>query len=68
MDFHSKKILIAAIVEKRELVQMLYLQGRVDEGQTEYMELRRLGALLRKAIDGDPRPGNTGAGPNPPAK
>ena len=67
MDFRSRQILIAAIQEKRELVQMLYDQGKPDDGLTEYMELRRLGQLLRKAINGDPRSGDTGVGENPPA-
>ena len=66
MDFPSKRILIAAIVEKRELVQMLYDLGRFDDGLAEYMELRRLGGLLRKAINGDPRTDNQGTGDNPP--
>lgn len=67
MDFRSRQILIAAIIEKRELVQMLYDQGKPDEGLTEYMELRRLGQSLRKAINGDTRSSDTGAGEDPPA-
>jgi hypothetical protein len=67
MDFRSRQILIAAILEKRELVQMLYDQGKPDDGLAEYMELRRLGQILRKEINGNPRPGDTGAGENPPA-
>jgi hypothetical protein len=67
MDSPSRRILIAAIIEKRELVQMLYLQGNPDEGMKEYMELKRLGHILRKEIDGNARPGNTGTGENPPA-
>jgi hypothetical protein len=65
MDFPSKRILIAAIVEKRELVQMLYDHDRFDDGLAEYTELRRLGGLLRKAINGDPRTDNQGTGDNP---
>ena len=68
MDFQSRKILTAAIVEKRELVQMLYDQGRQDEGVAEYMELRRLGALLRKAINGDPSTDNQGTGEDSPTE
>lgn len=68
MDLQSRQILTAAIVEKRELVQMLYEQGRQDEGLAEYLELRRLGALLRKAINGDPRADNQGTGENPPTE
>ena len=68
MDFPSKRILIAAIVEKRELVQMLYDLGRFDDGLAEYMELRRLGGLLRKAINGDPRAGYQGAGDDTPTE
>ncbi len=65
MDSQSRKILTAAIVEKRELVQMLYQQGRQDDGLAEYLELRHLGARLRKAINGDTRPDNKGTGQNP---
>lgn len=65
MDSQSKRILTAAIVEKRELVQMLYDMDRTDEGLAEYMELRRLGGLLRKAINGDTRTDNQGTGENP---
>ena len=68
MDSQSTKILTAAIVEKRELVQMLYESGRQAEGLAEYSELRRLGSLLRKAINGDTRPDNKRAGENPPAE
>tara|TARA_R110000803_G_scaffold73107_1_gene136853 strand:- start:435 stop:641 length:207 start_codon:yes stop_codon:yes gene_type:complete len=68
MDFPSKRILIAAIVEKRELVQMLYDLGRFDDGLAEYMELRRLGGLLRKAINGDPRAGYQGTGDDTPTE
>ena len=68
MDFPSKRILIAAIVEKRELVQMLYDLGRFDDGLAEYMELRRLGGLLRKAINGDPRAGYQGTGDDSPTE
>lgn len=68
MDFQSRKILIAAIVEKRELVQMLYDQGKQDDGLAEYLELRRLGGLLRKAINGDPRTDNQGTGEDSPTE
>lgn len=68
MDFQSTRILTAAIVEKRELVQMLYESGRQNEGLAEYTELRRLGGLLRKAINGDTRPDNQGTGENPPTE
>lgn len=62
MDSQSRKILTAAIVEKRELVQMLYLQGYQDEGMAQYMELRRLGQSLRDVINGNTRPDNQGTG------
>lgn len=68
MDSQSTRILTAAIVEKRELVQMLYEGGRPDEGLKEYTELKRLGGLLRKAINGDTRPDNQGTGENPPTE
>lgn len=46
---------------------MLYDQGKPDDGLSEYMELRRLGQILRKEINGDPRTDNQGTGENPPA-
>jgi hypothetical protein len=47
---------------------MLYENGRQAEGLAEYTELRRLGGLLRKAINGDTRPDNQGTGENPPTE
>ena len=47
---------------------MLYEGGRPDEGLAEYTELKRLGGLLRKAINGDTRPDNQGTGENPPTE
>ena len=44
---------------------MLYDLGRFDDGLAEYSELRRLGGLLRKAINGDPRADNQGIGDHP---
>lgn len=68
MDSKSLRILTAAIVEKRELVQALYQSGRPEEGLAEYTELRRLGGLLRKAINGDPRPDNSGTASDTPTE
>lgn len=68
MDSQSKRILTAAIQEKMELVQMLYSQGKPDQGVLEYQELKRLGRSLREAINGDTRPDNQGTGENPPAE
>ena len=65
MDYRARKILTAAIEEKRELVQMLYEQGRPDEGQAEYVELRHLGQRLREAINGNARPSDPGTGEDP---
>jgi len=53
---------VAAINEKRELVQSLYLQGYQDEGEAEYKELKKLGMKLREVINGDPERGNQGTG------
>ena len=64
MDLQSKRILVAAMVEKRELVQMLYNSGFPDEGVKEYEELRRLGQVLREVINGDSRAGNQGTEPD----
>ena len=44
---------------------MLYDHDRFDDGLAEYTELRRLGGLLRKAINGDPRTDNQGIGDHP---
>jgi hypothetical protein len=68
MDFQSKRILIAAIEEKRELVQMLYSFDKPDEGLSEYIELRRLGQLLREEINGNPRADNPGIEPDTPTE
>lgn len=43
---------------------MLYAQGKPDEGQVEYLELRRLGQVLREEINGDSRAGNQGIEPD----
>lgn len=68
MDSQSIRILTAAIIEKRELVQMLYENGQQEKGLAEYMELRRLGGSLRKAINGNTRPDNKGTGEDSPAE
>ena len=62
MHLLSRNILVAAINEKRELVQSLYLQGYQDEGEAEYKELKKLGMKLREVINGDPERGNQGPG------
>jgi len=56
---------VAAINEKRELVQSLYLQGYQDEGEAEYKELKKLGMKLREVLNGDPERGNQGTGEDP---
>lgn len=53
MDEKSKAILIAAIVEMKELVDVAWGVGENDYGDAQYQELRRLGEQLRKEIDGD---------------
>jgi len=68
MHFLTRKILVAAINEKRELVQLLYLQGYQDEGEAEYKELKKLGMKLREVINGDPETGHQGTGENTPPK
>lgn len=65
MDYQTRRILTAAIEEKRELVQMLYDQGRPDDGQLEYQELRHLGQRLREAINGNTGTSNPGTGADP---
>jgi len=60
MDYLNKKVLTAAITEKLELVQMLYAQGKPDDGMAEYAELRRLGHQLREGINGNTRPDSSG--------
>ena len=62
MDSQSRKILTAAIIEKRELVQMLYMQGYQSEGLAQYIELRRLGQSLKDELNGDTRTDNQGTG------
>jgi hypothetical protein len=49
MDFRTKAVLMAAIEERRELVQFLYDWGFFVEGEYQYIELRALRQRMREA-------------------
>lgn len=49
MDFRTKAVLMAAIEERRELVQFLYDWGFFAEGEYQYIELRVLRQKMREA-------------------
>lgn len=53
MDEKSKAILIAAIVEMKQLVDEHWDKGNNLYADSQYEELRRLGAKLRDEIDGN---------------
>lgn len=53
MDEKSKAILVAAIQEMKELVDLAWKLGDEKFGDVQYQELRRLGEKLRREIDGD---------------
>lgn len=53
VDEKSKAILIAAIIEMKQLVDTAWRVGDDEYGDAQYQELRRLGEKLRKEIDGD---------------
>ena len=56
----TKWVLIAAIEERRELVQQLWFYGFEVEATEQYAELRRLRARLRELRDADPRLSDSG--------
>jgi hypothetical protein len=49
MDFRTKAVLMAAIEERRELVQFLYDWGLFIEGEYQYAKLRVLRQKMREA-------------------
>jgi hypothetical protein len=53
MDENAKAILIAAIVEMKQLVDEHWDKGNNLYADSQYEELRRLGEKLRKEIDGN---------------
>ena len=55
MHLLSRNILVAAINEKRELVQSLYLQGYQDEGEAEYKELKKIRHEIERGYKWRPR-------------
>lgn len=56
----TKWVLIAAIEERRELVQQLWFYGFEVEATEQYAELRRLRARLRELRDADTRLSDSG--------
>lgn len=65
MDFRSRAVLMAAIEEKRELVQSLYDWGLDELGSQHYEQLRELRARMREASANARRsdPGTDGNSP-----
>jgi hypothetical protein len=53
MDEKARAILIAAIVEMKQLVDEHWDKGNDLYADSQYEELRRLGERLRKEIDGN---------------
>ena len=53
MDENAKAILIAAIIEMKQLVDEHWDKGNNLYADSQYEELRRLGEKLRKEIDGN---------------
>lgn len=50
-DWASRRILIAAILERKEFVDMLWEAGEDERGDVEYQELRILAHKLRVILD-----------------
>jgi hypothetical protein len=61
-------VLMAAIEERRELVQHLWFYGHTELASEHYAELRLLRARLREVENANSRHGDTGADGNPQAK
>lgn len=53
-DWASRRILIAAILERKEFVDMLWEAGEDERGDIEYQELRVLAHKLRVVLDDNP--------------
>jgi hypothetical protein len=68
MDLADRKILMAAIEERRELVQMLYFYGLQDEGSQVYEGLYLLRQRYKAVKDAHTRLDNSGADGNTPAE
>jgi hypothetical protein len=50
-DWASRRILIAAILERKEFVDMLWEAGDDERGDVAYQELRVLAHKLREVLD-----------------
>lgn len=68
MSSRTKWVLIAAIEERRELVQQLWFYGFETEASEQYAELRRLRARLRELRDADTRLSDSGVDGDPQTK
>lgn len=65
MDLASRKILMAAIEERRELVQQLWFMGYQDEGSHYYEGLLLLRARYKEGKDAHTRLNHPGIDGNP---
>jgi hypothetical protein len=68
MSSRTKWVLIAAIEERRELVQQLWFYGFEKEASEQYAELRLLRARLRELRDADTRLSDSGVDGDPQTK
>lgn len=68
MDLASRKILMAAIEERRELVQLLWFLGYPDEGSLHYEGLLLLRERYKEAKDANTRLNHPGIDGNTPAE
>lgn len=58
MDEKTRQILIAAIMEQKELVDWHWERGQNNYADSQYIELRRLARKLREEIDGNTETGD----------
>ena len=68
MDLANRKILMAAIEERRELVQLLWFLGYQDEGLLHYEGLLLLRQKYKEGKDAHTRLNHPGVDGNTPAE
>jgi hypothetical protein len=68
MPSKVESILLAAIMERQELVQQLWFYGHEREASEQYTELKALRAKLREVRNANSRSSNPGASGNPQAE
>jgi hypothetical protein len=58
MDEKSRQILIASLIEQKELIDWHWERGQDNYADSQYEELKRLAAKLRDEIDRDTATGD----------